>query len=89
MLKIFYKKVFFNAYKAIKEAYMRVFLEDDNESVRLSTMNIMGITPDESRISALKDISIIDKNDFKHYRRTELFTSISKEVLDVNMKQKS
>ncbi len=68
---------------------MRVFLEDDNESVRLSTINIMEIPPDESRIPALKVISVIDKNDFKHYRKTELFTSISKEVLDVNMKQES
>ena len=64
-------------------------LEDENEAVRLSAMNIMEIAPNVSMIPALQVVSILDKNAFIRVRAQELLRTFSSDETDSRVETKS
>ena len=56
---------------------MKVLLEDENEAVRLSAMDIMEMAPNVSMIPALRVVSVLDENDFIRDRAQDLLRSFS------------
>ena len=56
---------------------MKVLLEDENEAVRLSAMDIMEMAPNVSMIPTLRVVSVLDENDFIRDRAQDLLRSFS------------
>ena len=75
--------------KIIQDACMKVLLEDENEAVRLSAMDIMEMAPDVSMIPALQVVSVLDENDFIRDRAQELLRIFSSDETDSQVEAES
>jgi len=75
--------------KIIQDACMKVLLEDENEAVRLSAMDIMEMAPDVSMIPALQVVSVLDENDFIRDRAQELLRIFSSDETDSRVEAES
>ena len=68
---------------------MKVLLEDENEAVRLSAMDIMEMAPDVSMIPALQVVSVLDENDFIRDRAQELLRIFFSDETDSRVETES
>jgi hypothetical protein len=68
---------------------MKVLLEDENEGIRLSAMDIMEMAPDVSMIPALQIVSVLDENDFIRDRAQELLRIFSLDETDSRVEAES
>ena len=75
--------------KVIQDACMKVLLEDENEAIRLSAMDIIEMVPNSSMIPALQVVSVLDENDFIRDRAQELLRAFSLDETDSRVEAKS
>ncbi|MBT5721383.1 MAG: hypothetical protein HOI72_04225, partial [Candidatus Marinimicrobia bacterium] len=68
---------------------MKVLLEDENEAIRLSAMDIIEMVPNSSMIPALQVVSVLDENDFIRDRAQELLRAFSLDETDSRVEAKS
>jgi HEAT repeat protein len=67
----------FETDKIIRDASLKILLEDENEAVRMGALSILANSPSADIVPALRVVSLMDQNEYIRARAVEVMDDIS------------